>query len=265
MLDYLFAYNTPLASMWYRLSICLVFCFLQIQITFGQDECVKGSTYWIGDIASCSERMSPNPDRGISYWVLYEFSEPMNINTCQGWYEKQHLMKEMPQEALVDYSEDGINWTSFGKFKFPGYEQNQYRGFLGPDFKNQKIKKILFTFPNVIKSDECPYIPELQFNVDAEVQTEHASNIELDFNDLNISIFPNPVKETLRLHFKSKLADKVRIFVIAADGNKEYYKEYQSIIKEQIIPISTMDFGTGLHVVLVETGNVTFTQKVMKI
>ena len=138
---------------------------------FGQ--CVDNSNYWIESWKSCSTSPNPNPARGMSNWLLFEFEEEQAIGTTQIWNaNKQGESGLGAKEVYIDVSIDGINWTQVGtdKFTWPqGNEALDYEGFEGPDLSSFGfIQKVLITVLNNHDDSGCVSIAEFKFNINPD-------------------------------------------------------------------------------------------------
>ena len=151
------------------LLIILNLCFIDNVIS----QCVDESNYWIESWKSCDDSQNPNPSRGNTVWLLFEFSNPEAISTTHIW--NANRVGESAQGAknvFVDISTDGINWTQVGSDSYTwaqGTELDDYEGFAGPDLQSYGfIEKILFTFVDNHEASSCISLSELRFDIDPD-------------------------------------------------------------------------------------------------
>ena len=95
----------------YSFIICAVFS----SIGYGQCYMDRHSTCLDDAWLSCTTQMSPNPIRGESHWIMYDFKDVHILGQSQFWNINTPGNTEMgAREILIDYSNDGINWEEYG-------------------------------------------------------------------------------------------------------------------------------------------------------
>ncbi|WP_010523255.1 Ig-like domain-containing protein [Aquimarina agarivorans] len=154
-------------------SLLLIWgCFLGASNALNAQDCNDGGNYWKESWKSCRMTTNPNPDREDSYWILYEFEEPIGIENIHIWNANRNgESTQGAKEVFIDISKDGTIWKQVNEdpFEWPkADESSEYEGFEGPDLtKFGFVKKVLFT----IKSNhggDCVSIAEIKFNVDLD-------------------------------------------------------------------------------------------------
>ncbi len=146
-----------------------VFILLGTEIATAQ--CSDSGNYWNKSWKSCTTSPNPNPIRGNSHWIMYEFQTNQNIDSTHIWNankvgESQYGINEV----IVDYSTDGSTWEELGTYNFPqASELDTYQGFTGPNFGGEYIKKIVFTIVSTHGTGDCASVSEVQFKVTDEV------------------------------------------------------------------------------------------------
>jgi len=74
------------------------------------------------------------------------------------------------KDVIIDYSEDGINWTNLGTFEFQQGTGNAiYGGFDGPDFEAVSARFVLLTAISNWGDSECFGLAEVKFNITTEL------------------------------------------------------------------------------------------------
>ncbi len=131
-------------------------------------QCVDNGNYWNQSWVSCTTNPNPNPVRGNSHWLLYEFHESQYIDDSYVWNANRTGESGWgAQNVVVDYSVDGTTWIELGQYTFPqAPETSTYAGFVGPDFGGVQLQKILITVLNTHGSGSCASIAEMQFKID---------------------------------------------------------------------------------------------------
>ncbi len=133
-----------------------------------QAQCTDNGNYWEESWVSCQTSMNPNPIRGNTHWILYEFNENQYIDSSYVWNANRTGESGWgAKDVVIDYSEDGTTWMQLGNYTFPqAPETSNYTGFQGPEFGNIYIKKILVTILSTYDNTGCASIAEMQFKVD---------------------------------------------------------------------------------------------------
>ncbi len=148
----------------------LVCCLSNITQQNIHGQCIDNSNYWEESWMSCNLDMSPNPIRGNSFWLLYEFTEPQAISTSKIWNANRIGESGMgAKQVYIDVSLDGHSWTPLRTeaFSWPrGTEAQDYEGFNGPNFEAYGfIHKVLFTVVSNYDNSNCVSIAEVKFNI----------------------------------------------------------------------------------------------------
>ncbi len=140
---------------------------LTIGVLFANAQCVDNGNYWNESWVSCSTSTNPNPARGVSHWILYEFHENQSIDTSYVWNANRTGESGWgARDVVVDYSADGTTWTELGNYTFPqAPETSSYQGFLGPIFGGVSVNKILITILNNHDGNTCASLAEVQFKI----------------------------------------------------------------------------------------------------
>ena len=125
-------------------AIIILFIWLP---AFSQCYSNRHSTTWYDGWISCMASQSPNPARGVSHWIMYNFGEPYCITTSTLWnVNDPSSLNNGIQGYAVDYSTNGTIWTSLGTFTAEkGSGSPIYEGIPGPDFDSIITQYLLFT------------------------------------------------------------------------------------------------------------------------
>lgn len=131
-------------------------------------QCTDDGNYWNNSWVSCEVSTNPNPIRGNSHWLLFEFDENQYIDSSYVWNANRLGESSMGMnQVIVDYSLDGTTWLELGTYNFPqAPETNNYEGFQGPNFGNVFLNKILITVVSTHGDPNCASIAEVQFKID---------------------------------------------------------------------------------------------------
>lgn len=144
----------------------------------GFAQCVDNGNYWNNSWESCQVSPNPNPLRGSTHWILYEFEQEESIDSSRVWNANRNAESAKgAQQVIVDYSIDGTTWIELGTYTFPqASELTDYEGFEGPVFGGVFMKKILITIVSTYGDpSDCASLSEIRFQVE-----ENACYGELD-------------------------------------------------------------------------------------
>lgn len=148
-----------------HIGILILLTLLQLPLL---SQCADNGNVWDKSWVSCTKTANPNPIHPVSYWFLIEFDQLESIKTSHLWNANRTGESTMGVETMsVDYSTDGISWTSIGSFTIAkATESSAYAGVAGPDFGGIFVKKILFTVQTTYGHASCASIAEVQLNID---------------------------------------------------------------------------------------------------
>ena len=135
----------------------------------GHSQCEDNGNQWTKSWTSCEPTANPNPARGASHWILYEFTQSHFIDSSHIW--NANRIGESPtgiKDIIVDYSADGSNWIELGNYTIPqATESTSYQGVTGPNFGSTEISKVLITVLSTHNAGSCASISEIAFGIDA--------------------------------------------------------------------------------------------------
>lgn len=92
---------------------------------------------------------NPNPSRSsLSKWIKYDFGKRYKFDASHIWnYNVNTETDKGFKTVVVDYSEDGINWTQLGgNYSWPiASGSADYGGFTGPNFNQNLARYVLIS------------------------------------------------------------------------------------------------------------------------
>ena len=148
--------------------LILVFAFVSISWNIYPQCADPDPSIWENTWLSCKQSQNPNQAHGEGHWILYDFSREYFIGQSWIWNTNESGATDQGiKDVVVDYSNDGVNWTLLGEFTFakaPGTAQ--YGGFAGPDFGGKSIRYVLITALNNWGSSNCYGLAEVKFNLE---------------------------------------------------------------------------------------------------
>lgn len=151
----------------YRIFMLLIVIALN-QNLLAQSECVEAdASVWENTWTSCEVGINPNDMRGVGYWVMYRFENPVNLSNTHIWNSNAQGETEKGfKEVIFDYSLDGQSWTTLDTVLFPqATGEAVYGGFEGPDFGGVEAQYVLLTALSNHGDADCYGIAEVKFNL----------------------------------------------------------------------------------------------------
>ncbi len=114
---------------------------------------------------SCTPQANaPNPIRNGQHWIQYDFGGLYRLDAAQIWnYNGENATNQGFEQAVIDYSSDGINWEELGTYNWalaPG--TNNYEGFTGPDFGGITARYVLISSND--DPNSCRGLSKVAFN-----------------------------------------------------------------------------------------------------
>ena len=96
---------------------------------------------------SCNTSPNANPARPEGHWIMYDLGERYELHQSQIWnYNVLNETNKGFENVVIDYSDDGVNWTEYGSYTWPlAPGSSGYSGFPGPDFQGTYARYILLT------------------------------------------------------------------------------------------------------------------------
>lgn len=146
-----------------------IFTLIATLFVFGlHAQCVENGNYWNESWVSCTTSANPNPMRGTTHWILYDFDESQYIDSTHIWNANRTGESAWgAKDVIIDYSADGTTWVELGQYTFAqADETSTYAGFNGPRFNGVFLQKILITILNTHDGGSCASIAEMQFKID---------------------------------------------------------------------------------------------------
>jgi hypothetical protein len=110
---------------------------------------------------------SPNPARGDSFWIHYDFGYQYTLTDTWVWNGNEPCCTNRGfKDVVIDYSDDGINWTELGTFQWPQASGlSTYTGFAGPTFGSLCARYVLITANTNWGSPGGYSLAEIKFSI----------------------------------------------------------------------------------------------------
>ena len=132
------------------MKIKITFIFWIICIGIGiQAQCYvdRHSTDIADAWLSCDLSASPNSANPDSHWIMYDLGGIHPIYDIHVWnMNHPDFLNFGFKELQLDYSQDGVNWTTAGTYSVPkAFASSFYEGYRGINLKGQQTRYLLFT------------------------------------------------------------------------------------------------------------------------
>lgn len=114
---------------------------------------------------SCEPTPSPNPERGISHWIQYDFGDIFALGDASIWnYNAAGASAQGFNEVLIDYSVDGVHWSELGTFNWAqATGTSSYGGFNSTIFEGISARYVLITAISNFDGSNCVGLSEISF------------------------------------------------------------------------------------------------------
>lgn len=115
---------------------------------------------------SCEPTQSPNPERGLSHWIQYDFGAIYALDNADIWnYNGSGASAQGFKDVVIDYSLDGVNWSELGTFNWAQASgTSQYGGFNMAEFAGISARFVLLTALSNFDGSDCMGISEISFD-----------------------------------------------------------------------------------------------------
>lgn len=117
---------------------------------------------------SCNKTANPNSVHGNGHWLMYDLGYVYDLGPTHFWnYNKNGQTNKGFKDLAIDYSMDGINWTSAGTFQLaqaPG--NSNYSGMAGIDLSGIQAQYVLITGLTYWNNGSCAGLSEFKVEVD---------------------------------------------------------------------------------------------------
>lgn len=112
-----------------------------------QCDTLRHNGSWFEGWISCEETASPNSERGVGHWILYDFNQIYTLYEMHVWNTNApELLNYGMQNVVIDISSDGETWTEQGSYIFPqGTGDSRYPGVDVMSFDSTAAQFVLIT------------------------------------------------------------------------------------------------------------------------
>ena len=211
--------------------------------------------------------MNPNPVRGESHWILYDFNYSYELFQMHIWNTNApDYLADGMQDIVIDISNDGVNWTEVGEFQIPMADgTSTYEGLDLYDFDGTSAQYVLITgLTN--HGGSCFGLSEIRINVADEVIIIVADEEPLKPDCLSAEIFPNPIDERSKAII-SDICSNAPIYYSIHDISGKILKsgEIIPVSNEVELDLNSLSIVPGSYILSLHQQDVVRKIKMMKV
>ncbi len=242
--------------------IILVFAYTHISAQCFLD---RHNTTWYDGWISCETSMNPNPVRGESHWILYNFNYPYELFQMHIWNTNApDYLTDGMQDIVIDISNDGVTWTQAGEFQIPMADgTSTYEGLDLYDFDGTSAQYLLITGLSN-HGGSCYGLSEIRIDVADAIVVANKEPVEPAC--LSARIFPNPVNASSKAII-SNFCSNAPVYYSIHDISGKTIKsgEIIPVSNEVELDISSLSIVAGSYFLSLQQGDVIRRFKMMKV
>ena len=244
--------------------IAIFFAFSCANI-LGQCFLDRHNTTWFDQWMSCTTSMNPNPVRGESHWILYDFNYPYELFQMHIWNVNapEYLTNGM-QGIIIDISNDGLNWTEVGEFQIPMADgTSTYEGLDLHDFEGVNAQYVLITgLTN--HGGSCFGLSEIRINVAEFIVDSDEEPLQNDC--LSATIFPNPVNDASKAIISSYCSNDPIYYSIQDISGKTIKSGEITLVSNEVqLDLNSLPIVSGSYVLSLRQADLVRRFKMVKV
>ena len=149
---------------------------------------------------SCDISQNPIPERALTHWIRYDFGQVESIDGMKVWNANLPEFEDIGIEVFaLDYSTDGLTWTTLGEFEIPDHDPNVF--YQGDDISGIapfEASQVIITAIRT-KGGACAGLSEVRFSR-GETTTSTS-----DISAFDYDIYPNPTADFLTVDIQDDI------------------------------------------------------------
>ncbi len=158
---------------------------------------------------SCIATQSPNPQRGQSFWVMYDLGTFYELTTTKIWnFNEPGFVEQGITKLGIDYSLDGTSWKSLPDANLElASGERSYEGQPGPDLEGIVARYVLLTaLETGTTNSSCAGLAEVRFDIGDPV------DLSSELPEASIEVFPNPTKGQLVVILPNEAIETLQVY-----------------------------------------------------
>jgi hypothetical protein len=222
----------------------------------------RHNTTWFDGWVSCEEATSPNPNRGMSHWIMYDFTYQYELGQIHLWNsnDPKNLDRGI-KEMIVDYSTDGENWTELATYNLEmANGKTTFEGSDGPDFEGIEARYLLLTAKSNWGGD-CVGFSEIRI----QVHGVNAVDEDLTAAGFQVVVYPNPFKTSFKAEITTKKHDPLTYRLIDVFGRELKHGTINSPQQTNYLSIQGTNLMSGVYYLVVQQGDTLNRSAVVKV
>ncbi|MGB1104731.1 MAG: T9SS type A sorting domain-containing protein [Crocinitomicaceae bacterium] len=235
----------------------ILLVFVAGQSAFAQCYPDRHNTSWFDGWISCETSMNPNPAREEGHWIAYDFGRVYGLNELKMWNINDPDLLEIGAKTIaLDYSNDGVTWTSYGEINIPMAPGiSTYEGGIVANLDGVKARHVLFTVLETYGAEECAGFAEMRFEADS---------LSDENEDVCVvaQLYPNPFKEQFSIYLEKKCLGDVFYSIEDATGRMVVSETQIQLYETKLIDADQLT--PGVYFVNVRNGEIQEKYKIVK-
>jgi hypothetical protein len=196
---------------------------------------------------SCQKSVGPNPARGNTHWIMYDFGDAYKLGKSTFWnLNNPDQINSGIRDAYVDYSMDGVNWNNWGLMHLERADASGfYEGEDGPDFEDLEARYLLITVIDNYGNVACSGFAEMRVETNGlATSTEDQLLFSLD-----MKVSPNPASSTAIVEIKVEKAANGLLEISDLSGKKILTQQANLVSGTNRISLDVSALSAGQYLV----------------
>ncbi|MEL6650842.1 MAG: T9SS type A sorting domain-containing protein [Bacteroidota bacterium] len=196
---------------------------------------------WNAAWTSCETSPNPNAQRGTNHWIMYDFGYQYPLTNLHIWNANQTgMLTRGLRRVMLDYSDDGQNWTEWGELNVPQASgRSYYSGSRVAELGFIQARYVLLTVIENWGDLSCVSMHEVSFGL-TDFPVPRSETLWL---------YPNPAQESFKLAFESELANTYTLEMLNILGQPIYQRSQRVELGRQEIITDVSGLAPGVYVV----------------
>ena len=242
-------------------------CLMVVGILDLQAQCYpdRHNTTWYDGWISCDLAESPNPERGLSHWILYNLGSPYTLGKSRVWNSNHpDFLGRGLKDIVIDYSMDGVSWNEHGPFTLNQASGNTtYEGDEGPDFNKIEAQYVLITALSNY-GGSCYGLSEFRFGPAQKITTTPTHQTSPDLHCMSVSIYPNPFEGAPNIDIKANCKDEIPLKLTDALGKELLTGNWIGASQIDLSQSEIESYPAGIYFLVIGEGATVQKHKLMK-
>lgn len=208
---------------------------------------------------SCQTAPNPNPIRPAGHWIMYDLGFEYVLDSVHIWNLNTWGNSDAGvQKAVIDYSIDGVNWTSLDTFTIAQASASyKYQGVSGPSFNHTPARYVVVTALSNWGNQACTGLSEIRFGVSEFVSTDPVPELA----NASLLVQPNPVEDIAMISIQSEnLPERVGLYDLSGRLIME-----QTSLQSKNVRFDMEGLVGGVYIVKAALGEFLLTEKIIKV